>query len=221
MKKLTEKSKGGKYGFFEYKKDSKIRNTQCEESIKLIDEIKDIFELKNISKSTHILIDACHYLIKNLKVKYFEEIIDDKTKYKEFTKYDYELNRKVPFIIWTKNNQMKKEVKTVMGMYDVLPTLGNMLGIHSDYALGHDVFSIDENFVVFPNGSWVTDKMYYDNQAGQGILINQNDVISAEYIKKYTDRAEVEVNVSNNIIVHDLIKKSKESKKVLKEGNNG
>ena len=84
MKKLTEKSKGGKYGFFEYKKDSKIRNTQCEESIKLIDEIKDIFELKTISKSTHILIDACHYLIKYLKVKYFEEIIDDKTKYKEF-----------------------------------------------------------------------------------------------------------------------------------------
>lgn len=141
--------------------------------------------------------------------------------YHEFTKYDYELNRKVPFIIWTKNNQAKKEITKVMGMYDVLPTLGNMLGIHSDYALGHDIFSIDDNFVVFPNGSWITDKMYYDNQSGQGTLINENDLISAEYIKKYTDRAETEVTVSNNIIVHDLIKKTKESEEVLKENENG
>ncbi|MBQ9011736.1 MAG: LTA synthase family protein [Bacilli bacterium] len=145
----------------------------------------------------------------------------DDPNYDEFTKYKYELNRKVPFIIWSKNNQIRKEIKEVMGTYDVLPTIGNMLGIHSDYALGHDIFSIDENFVVFPNGSWVTNKMYYDNQSGQGTLINENDSISAEYIKKYTDRAETEVTISNDIIVHDLIKKARESEEVLKENENG
>lgn len=146
---------------------------------------------------------------------------EDDPNYKEFTKYDYEINRSVPFIIWTKDNQEKKKIDKVMGMYDVLPTLGNMLGIYSPYALGHDVFSIDENFVVFPNGNWITDKMYYDSQSDEGILLDENAVISADYIEKYTTRAEKEVEVSNDIIVHDLIKKTKESNDLLKENKNG
>ena len=149
-----------------------------------------------------------------------DDILDeDDPEYDEFTKYDYELNRKVPFIIWTKDKEINKEVTDVMGMYDVLPTLGNMLGIHSDYALGHDMFSADEDdhFVVFPNGNWVTNKMYYDSQNGEGVLLNENDVISPEYIEKYTTRAEREVSVSNDIIVHDLIKKTRESDEIKGE----
>lgn len=143
-------------------------------------------------------------------------------QYKEFTKYDYELNRKVPFIIWTKDKTLQKkinkEVKTVTGMYDVLPTLGNMLGIKSDYALGHDVFSTNDHFVIFPKGNWITDKIYYDAQNSQAVLLDKNAVISSDYINKYTKRAEKEVAVSNDIIVHDLIKKTQESNKVLKGG---
>ncbi len=143
-------------------------------------------------------------------------------EYKEFSKYDYELNRKVPLIIWTKDKDLKKkinkEIKTVTGMYDVLPTLGNMLGINNPYAMGHDVFSTDEHFVVFPNGNWMTDIMYYDNQNGQATVFDNNAVISADYINKWTERAEKEVAVSNDIIVHDLIKKTQESDKVIKGG---
>ena len=146
-----------------------------------------------------------------------DSILDeDDPNYDEFTKYDYELNRKVPFIIWTKDEQERKEITKVMGMYDVLPTLGNMLGIHSPYALGHDIFSTYENFVVFPNGNWVTDKMYYDSQSEEGILLDEDTAISTDYIEKYTKRAEEEVTVSNDIIVHDLIKKTTESEEVIK-----
>ena len=143
-------------------------------------------------------------------------------EYKEFTKYDYELNRKVPFIIWTKDKDLKKkinkEITTVTGMYDVLPTLGNMLGIENPYALGHDVFSTDDHYVVFPNGNWITDKMYYDNQNGEAIVFDEESVISKDYISKYTEKAEKEIAVSNDIIVHDLIKKTKESDEVIKGG---
>ena len=143
--------------------------------------------------------------------------------YKEYTKYDYELNRKVPFIIWTKDEELKskinKEIKTVTGMYDVLPTLSNMLGVeNSKYALGHDVFSTDDHYVIFPNSNWVTDKMYYDSQNGEAFTLDANDVIDADYIKKYTEMAEKEIAVSNDIIVHDLIKKTEESSKVIKGG---
>lgn len=147
----------------------------------------------------------------------------DDPRYDEFTKYEYELNRKVPFIIWTKDKDLQKKINkkvtTVTGMYDVLPTLGNMLGIDTPYALGHDVFSTDDHFVVFPNGNWITDKMYYDSQNDEAIMLDEDAVIGKDYIEKYSQRAEKEVSVSNDIIVHDLIKKTTESDEVINGGS--
>ena len=80
----------------------------------------------------------------------------------------YNLNRRTPFIIWSKDGGYEpKEITRVMGMYDVQPTLGNMLGFENKYAMGHDIFSIPEdkeNVVIFPNGNFVTDSIYYDSQ---------------------------------------------------------
>ena len=94
-----------------------------------------------------------------------------------------------------------------MGMYDVMPTLGNMLGIENKYALGHDIFNIkDDNVVVFPNGNYLTSKVYYNNSTGEYYVYN-NSVIDDEYITKYKNYAERLLDVSNSIIVHDLIYK--------------
>ena len=61
-----------------------------------------------------------------------------------------------------------------MGMIDMLPTLGNMFGFKSDYALGHDIFSIkDDNIIVFPNGSFLSNKMYYNNSKGEYKLLKE------------------------------------------------
>ena len=94
----------------------------------------------------------------------------------------YNLNRKVPFIIWSKDGGYKpQEITCVMGMYDVQPTLGNMFGFKNSYALGHDIFSFkgsDENVVIFPNGNFVTDKVYYDSQKNTYFdLENYNNVV--------------------------------------------
>ena len=141
----------------------------------------------------------------------------DDPEYREFTKYDYELNRKVPFIIWTKDEELRKkinrEVTDVAGMYNVLPTLGNMLGIYDKYALGQDVFSTEDYFVPFPNGSWVTNKMYYDNQTGKAIMLDTDATIDENYIKEHSDKI---ISVSNDIIVHDLVKKTKEQEDIRK-----
>ncbi len=146
---------------------------------------------------------------------------EDDPEYNEFTKYDYELNRKVPLIIWTKDKKLSKkinkEINFPVGMYDVFPTLSNMFGVsNSKHSLGHDVFNTDEHFIIFPNSNFITDKMYYDSQNNQAIMLDENAVIEADYIDKYSKRAEKEIAVSNDIIVHDLIKKTEESDKVLK-----
>lgn len=138
----------------------------------------------------------------------------DDPNYDPVDYYEYELNREVPLIIWTKdssgNSVLNKEVTKVMGMYDISPTLGNMFGFNNKYSLGHDIFSIDENVVVFPDGNWLTDKMYYSQSKGEGRILNIDDTISSDYIDKYNKIADEKIAVSNAIIVYDLIKKSKE-----------
>lgn len=135
-------------------------------------------------------------------------IDEDDEAYREYDSYQYELGRKVPFIIWSKDMEAKginKEITNVMGMYDVMPTLGNMLGFNNPYALGHDIFEIGENnIVVFPNGNWVTNKMYYNSQKAAYLSLSEQ-VITEEEIANNSEYANKLLDVSNNIIVFDLL----------------
>ena len=131
-------------------------------------------------------------------------------RYVEEDYYKYELNRKVPFIIWTKNNKFKKEIKTVAGMYDVMPTLGNMFGFTPKYNLGHDLFSYKNNIVVFPNGNWVTDKMYYNSQKDEYLLL-KDSIVTLEEVDNNKEYANKLLQISNNLIMYDLIRKTTET----------
>ena len=147
----------------------------------------------------------------------------DDPNYKEYDSYQYELGRKVPFIIWTKDmkgSKLNKKITDVMGMYDAMPTLGNMFGFYNKYQLGHDIFNIkSDNIVVFPTGNWVTNKVYYNSQKEEYLSLD-GSAISEEEIKKNNEYASKLLNVSNNIIVYDLIGKQQQEKEMLsyKEG---
>ena len=99
-----------------------------------------------------------------------------------------------------------------MGMIDVLPTIGNMLGIYNKYALGHDIFEIkDKNTVVFPNGNFLTSKVYYYNSKNE-MKVFGTDTLDVNYIedhKKYTEKI---LEISNDIIVYNLIEKEGKEK---------
>ena len=106
----------------------------------------------------------------------------------------YNINRKVPFIIWSKDGGYKpQEITKVMGMYDVQPTLGNMFGFKNKFALGHDIFSFgkdEENTVIFPNGNFITDTVYYDSQKDKYFdlkdYVNVADKASCNQVYKKT-----------------------------------
>lgn len=166
----------------------------------------------------------------------------------EYTNYDNfanELNKRTPLIMWTKNEKIAKMIKgvnsNVMGMYDILPTLGNMFNFDYKFALGHDIHNIKEdNVVIFPNGNFVTNKVYYNNTSGTYIplISNENNntnnvdgkhgnngkltpsiVIDEDYIAKLKKYTEDRLNVSNGIIVHDLI--LKEADNIVVENREG
>ncbi|NLV90747.1 MAG: LTA synthase family protein [Tenericutes bacterium] len=194
-----------------YIKSSHYADSAIGEFIKGLDEA-------GLLEDTVLLIYGDHdaRLLKNEYDRFYnynplsDSILDkNDPNYKEFDYYSYELNRKVPLIIWTKNNSFKKEVKTVMGMVDVLPTLGNMFDFYNEYSLGNDIFNLKENIVVFQNGNWLTDKMYYNNQKEEYLPL-EKEVISDDYITMNKEKAEELLNISNDIVVCDYIKKTKD-----------
>ena len=155
---------------------------------------KDYNLLYNYDKETHMIRE------------------EDDEEYKEYDYYQYELGRKVPFIIWSKDligSEYNKQYNYTMGMYDVLPTLGNMFGFYNPYALGHDIFSIRENnIVVFPNGNWVTNNVYYNSQKAEYLPLTEQP-ITEEEITSNTEYANKILDVSNNIIIFDLLNPEK------------
>lgn len=131
--------------------------------------------------------------------------------YVEYNKYDYFLDKKVPFIIWTKEKEYVQKVTTPTGMIDVLPTLGNMLNIHSNYQLGHDIFSIknNDNLIVFTDGSYITKDIYYVAQKNMIYPIS-GEAVEENKVKEDSEKADQIIDISNDIINYNLIKEIRE-----------
>lgn len=121
--------------------------------------------------------------------------------------YKYELDSRVPFIIWTKDQQFNLEVDEIMGMVDTLPTLANMFGFDASYTIGHDIFSDYENVVVFSNGNWVTDNLYYNGQRKEYKILKKFD-LTDEYINKFEEYSREVLDISNKIIKYNYFKKN-------------
>ena len=93
-----------------------------------------------------------------------------------------------------------------MGMIDALPTIGNMIGIKNPYALGHDIFEIkNNNTVVFANGNFLTNKLYYSNSKNESRIIGDATTIDDDYVEERKNYAEKLLSISNDIIVYNLI----------------
>ena len=138
---------------------------------------------------------------------------DSKLKEREYQKYfnttdsfdfyEYEEFTKVPLIIWTKDKVIQGKIEKVMWMIDVFPTLANMFGFDSSYTLGHDIFSTDSNIVVFPNGNWITDELYRNNQMNTTKVWKQ---VGNDYMEEKERQARKMVEISNKIVKYDLFR---------------
>ena len=141
---------------------------------------------------------------------------ENNENYVNYDSFKHELNKKTPLIILTKNQKLKNifkgKVDYYMGMIDVSPTILNMFGLQNEYALGHDIFNIKNNNVIaFPNGNYLTNTMYYNNSTGEYYVLKDGTIIDDNYVNKNKDYVEQILDVSNSIIVYDLLNK-KETK---------
>ena len=125
--------------------------------------------------------------------------------YYDLENYNYDLLKNTPLIIWSGEEEFNLNITDVMGMYDILPTIGNMFGFEPKYALGNDIFSDSEKIVVFPNGNVLTNKVYY-SALNDNYVAFTSETIESDYITRISEYANKVLDVSNGIIVHNLIK---------------
>lgn len=135
-----------------------------------------------------------------------DDVLDEEDpNYITMENYNYDLLKNTPLIIWSDEEKYEKVVSDVMGMYDVLPTVANMFGFEEHYSLGNDIFSSNEKIVVFPNGNILTNKIYYSNLKEEYVAF-ENTVIDSDYIERINEHANKILDISNGIIMHDLIR---------------
>ncbi len=137
---------------------------------------------------------------------------EDDESYIMYDSFDHELNKNTPFIIWSKNETLKPyltgEYDYPMGMIDISPTILNMMNLENKYALGNDIFDVlENNYILFPNASFITKDIYYNNSTGDHKVIGEDVILTDNYISDILKEAEEKLEISNSIIVHDLIRK--------------
>lgn len=135
---------------------------------------------------------------------------EDDERFISFENYKYDLIKNTPLIIWDNELKYSETIEDVMGMYDLFPTLANMFSFNYKYSMGKDIFSNSEKIVIFPNGNFLTNKIYYNNLKGDYVTLT-DEPISEGYIERLKDYSEIRLSVSNNIIIHDLIRKEEEN----------
>ena len=132
-------------------------------------------------------------------------------KYMEIDEVDKLKIKRTPFIVWTKDQAIKDQVATPMGMVDAMPTLGNMLGIFNEYQLGNDIMNYENNTVIFPDSSWVNEKYYYSASSATYYDINGNEVEASQELLEITEETEEDLLLSNEIVNSNLIKSHKKN----------
>lgn len=130
--------------------------------------------------------------------------------YYDYNNYEHILNKSVPFVIWSKDIE-HVQIDTVMSSIDIANTLGNMLGVHNQFSLGNDVMNIDNNVVIYPDGSWQDNDYYYDSQI-EYIYSKKSKEVDLGYVDNIIKLVNEKMILSNDILKYNLIKKVLEEK---------
>jgi len=131
-----------------------------------------------------------------------------------------EINRRTPLIIWTPNQEFNRVYDYPIGSIDISPTIGNMMGFQNEYALGNDIFEVrDDNMIIFPNGNFLTSRVFFQSTREVYRVFSPDEVIEADYIAERRAWSEHILQLSNNIIVHDLIRRDLEARRETEAGS--
>ncbi|WP_392486580.1 LTA synthase family protein [Haloimpatiens sp. FM7315] len=125
--------------------------------------------------------------------------------------YAWAKYQKVPLIMHFPKDANKGLNSTVSGQMDLYPTLSNMFDLNNKYMFGQDIFNVKDRFLVFRTGSFIDNNVFYSSSTKKYYdLKTALEVAETKELKKKKDEALKQLDYSDTLLDHNLIKKYKE-----------
>lgn len=162
---------------------------------KMMEAIVSELERRNIADHTVIVLSADH-------IPYNDKAVCDELAGHELDSgiewYQNDL------IIWSGSMEEPVVVDKYCDSLDILPTISNLLGLDYDsrMMLGEDIFSDTEQFVYFPEGSFITGKCIYNAVTGE-VQSLTGEEITQEYLDGVSSIIYNKTAVSKMILEED------------------
>lgn len=137
---------------------------------------------------------------------------------KELNELEWQQLQKVPLIIHLPGSEESQVVSTAGGEVDFMPTLLNIAGVDTSDTvnMGQDLLSSENGFVVFRNGSYVTDNIAYISNSNTAYDVKTGETLQKESYEVEKSMAERYLDYSDAIMEFDLIDEIKEYLKIEK-----
>jgi len=114
--------------------------------------------------------------------------------------------QKVPMLIHFPKDMNKGVNHSYACQMDVYPTLSNLFNLSNDYLLGKDILNNEEHRVIFRNGSFIDDKIYYLSGSDTYYDVKTGDKVNeTPELKSIKEQVLNELKYSDDILEHDLI----------------
>ena len=133
----------------------------------------------------------------------------------EDNEYNYLMTNKTNCIIHipSKDKKLKKlkgkQISTICGEIDIMPTLANLMDINAPYTIGKDLLNTkeDNGYAVLPNGTVITDKYTYIGTDDYVYIDGVKSATNLDTNNQYYDeikRYQKELEISNILITKDF-----------------
>ena len=160
-------------------------------------------ELENAGKleDTVIVMFADHHPLKTS--------ISTLVEYTNEFDRSYGLNEdKTPMIIYNASAE-EKDIDTPCSTFDLIPTVANLFNLNYDPRLyvGTDIFSTDENTVIFTNGDWISTYGWYKASESTFYNFDDSNPASEKWIENQNKKVSNAFSTSLLIYKTDYFKK--------------
>ncbi|KMT20891.1 LTA synthase family protein [Clostridium cylindrosporum] len=153
--------------------------------------------------NTVIAIYGDHSAISSDKRDQLAKVVYGKETISEF---EWQEAQKVVSMIHIPGSNLKGDVDSVAGQYDLYPTLANLFGFKTKVTLGQDLLNKSEGFVVTRAGNFVTDSVIYVKAEDKIYDRKTKKELNKKDYQKYFDKMNEYFTVTDKIIENNLIK---------------
>ncbi|MFL0269745.1 LTA synthase family protein [Candidatus Clostridium radicumherbarum] len=175
---------------------------------KALGDFLDTLDKEGILKDSIVVLYGDH----NAIPKENEQELADFMNIKDMNDLQWSMLQKVPMMIHFPEDKNAGTYNKFAGDMDVYPTLKNLFSLKSGDTLGKDLFNSKDETVIFRNGSFTDGNIYYYSPTNTYYNI-KTGAPSAEddNLKAKKDNAQMQLEYSDDILKHNLIKKYKDS----------